>query len=633
MRKWTLLFFGITLCYVAQTQVSYAWDFNELPTNAIVSDLDGATDVLEPAGWFIKEIGAGTGHFAISSSGLNSSVERGPVNHWLIIPDLEIGNESILSCEFRASSSSTEKFKLLISTNGLDYYDFEPLSASYTFFGLLGKIHISLDEYAGQTVHLALVHHEEEAGSFWLDNLMIESNAQSTETSSSNVVSRIDYPYVFPGTFDVEMQVINDLDEAINSISVNYTMDGGETIETVTASYVNNVNERCYFTIPELLTFDEPGIYEILIWTSNPNGIPETNLSDDRRALQVVVLEETAPRKVVLEEFTADWCGYCTRAPLFLQEVLDSLGEENMALATFHGGDTELELPVFADLVNAIPNLVNAFPTGSIDRYRQNINLGTVAMAPEFWMENIARALDHPTSVNISADIDYSMETRAIDVNLNVDFINEDRGVFKVHAYLTENRVVGYPQSNFYNETMEYPALYNLGNPIENYAHDHVVRHVLTPSLGDDSFVPMSVVAGDHFEQTYSYQIPEEFVVDHMQLVVYITKNPLDNSDVEQFVLNAEDYTFSQFLVNVEETTLDHSIKIYPNPASDYLNVQFTGSAPDFIKIIAMDGREIITIRNIKNYSLIDISQINPGIYSLVSYKGESSFHQRLIIE
>ncbi len=622
------------LCYSAQSQVLYSWDFNSLPTGAINLDLDGATDVLEnETGWFIKEIGAGTEHFALVSSGLSSSLDRGPVDHWLIIPNLNIDVSSILKCEFRASSFDVEHFDFYISTDGLEYEDFSKLRSTYTPNGVIGELAISLADFTGQNIHLALVHKQEEAGAFWLDNLKIEEVPANIKTGSSNAISRISFPYVYPGSYDVEMLVINEQEEEINSISVHYTLDNGETIESLTVPNVNNVNERCYISIPDLFDFSEAGIYDILLWTSSPNGIPEEDLSNDRQALQIVVLEQSSERKTLLEEFTADWCGFCTRAPIILEDVLGVVGEEKVVVSTFHGGDTALELPVFNELLSAIPNLVTGFPSGAVDRYQYATNLDIVAVAPEFWAGYISESLNQLSSVDISADIDYQTESRELEVTVNVDFVNIDEGEFKVHAYLTENRVVGYPQSNFYNQTMEFPSLYNLGDPIEDYAHNHVVRHMLSESLGDEGVIPSSVEAGDHYEKTYTYQIPEDFVVDHMQLVVYLTKNPTANTDVEQLVLNVEDYSFNEFSVNTKETTLDKNLSIYPNPADDYIHVQTSQEGLTLIKIVGIDGKHYKTIPNVKNNIQIDVSFLNPGVYSIISYRGDHLFHQRLVIK
>lgn len=82
--------------------------------------------------------------------------------------------------------------------------------------------------------------------------------------------------------------------------------------------------------------------------------------------------------------------------------------------------------------------------------------------------------------------------------------------------------------------------------------------------------------------------------------------------------------------LSVEETILEPvKIKLYPNPASDYLVIESPGSV-DNIEIIDLLGRPVKSVKPAGN--LLDISDIPPGIYVLIVWSGREYWRGRFII-
>ena len=61
----------------------------------------------------------------------------------------------------------------------------------------------------------------------------------------------------------------------------------------------------------------------------------------------------------------------------------------------------------------------------------------------------------------------------------------------------------------------------------------------------------------------------------------------------------------------------DGELTVFPNPASDQLNIQFTGEITS-VKVLSMDGVEVYAQRTEADFRAIDISEFAPGLYILM---------------
>jgi hypothetical protein len=136
-------------------------------------------------------------------------------------------------------------------------------------------------------------------------------------------------------------------------------------------------------------------------------------------------------------------------------------------------------------------------------------------------------------------------------------------------------------------------------------------------------------------------QINESFQYDLIDSVVYYLKT-LSDTDSSYYKIyftgfsgsmGGGIYTFMQetmdFGVSVETPGRVQLFQVYPNPASDRINVVFDLVGQAAIEIIDMTGRRVYATRyhagGFTNYSL-DVSSLNPGVFFIrVSAEGESN--------
>lgn len=116
-----------------------------------------------------------------------------------------------------------------------------------------------------------------------------------------------------------------------------------------------------------------------------------------------------------------------------------------------------------------------------------------------------------------------------------------------------------------------------------------------------------------------------------------ITQNPLSKTTLFTAIKNDGDrqlFTLDDALVSISEIQKDqlsNSIKILPNPTSDFITLKNDYS---IISIHNIEGKKLSTMSNYSNGSKINVSDLNSGIYLIIATEYNNSLHiGRLVIE
>lgn len=76
-----------------------------------------------------------------------------------------------------------------------------------------------------------------------------------------------------------------------------------------------------------------------------------------------------------------------------------------------------------------------------------------------------------------------------------------------------------------------------------------------------------------------------------------------------------------EFHVGIDEKLLAESITVYPNPATNYLNIDLPGTSQ--LKIYDMSGRQILDMQTDNNTERVDVSGLQNGLYiAKINYDG-----------
>jgi hypothetical protein len=291
-------------------------------------------------------------------------------------------------------------------------------------------------------------------------------------------------------------------------------------------------------------------------------------------------------QKVVIEEFTGAWCGYCPDGATILDNILTN--QPNAIGVSVHNSDA---------MQNGTGSLITnfyspAFPQATINRSGAPISRGS-------WTNAVSVALQATPVVSVSIDsAGYDFQTRALTVKVKATFLSDYTGTMRMNVLLTEDDVTGtgsgYDQVNYFNSTVGSPY-YGLGNPIVGFVHNHVFRASGGNAWGSASVIPSSVATGEEFSKTYSIILGANWDINNMHIVG--TVNHFTGSGMNQrSILNAEEVPFSiATALNPSVLNGDLSLEIAPNPVSGRSTIGFSVNEAGRVQleVFSLTGQKI----------------------------------------
>lgn len=198
----------------------------------------------------------------------------------------------------------------------------------------------------------------------------------------------------------------------------------------------------------------------------------------------------TFTQKVLIEEFTGEWCGYCPDGALKLEAAVDQ--HPGLVFgAAIHDGDP-YEISSLNTTFQTTFN-VTGYPSGMVNRTPQGT---TVCLDRNFWQSFATSLLagNPPCGLAMTS---YTTGTDSFYVQVHAGFNTALTGNHYLTVYVIEDEIVSNGQANYYNNDSNSP-LYGLGNPIVGWKHNHVVRQVLTAPLGDPIPASKLTPGGEH---------------------------------------------------------------------------------------------------------------------------------------
>jgi hypothetical protein len=237
---------------------------------------------------------------------------------------------------------------------------------------------------------------------------------------------------------------------------------------------------------------------------------------DEPDDFEVSKVPSTFTKKVLIEEFTGAWCGYCPDGAHIVESIINDNNGKVVGVS-LHSGDA-MEVAHTNILETTYQN--TGYPSGMVDRVSVN---GNTCINRGYW-EYVANDQLTKTAVcglAIISEVNGQNATVEVHAGFNSALNGDD---YRLTVYLIEDGVTGtgygYDQRNYYNTDPESP-FYNLGDPIEEYEHNHTLRAVLSESLGDAIMVSEMVSGGEHIE-TYTVDL-SSYNKNNLSIVAFVT--------------------------------------------------------------------------------------------------------------
>ena len=225
------------------------------------------------------------------------------------------------------------------------------------------------------------------------------------------------------------------------------------------------------------------------------------------------------PKGVLVEHFTATWCGICTEGYQMMDQAIGPYPDI-----------VEVFLHVSDPMENSHTLEVGTvyapgFPTAMGDRFLFP-TMGQVAV-DRFDYNLIPQRLNEPAKVALFGSNTYDQQTRQLNVNLGAMFNQYHEADLRFNCYVVEDKVTGngsYSQSNGDNNFQGSPY-FGLGDPIVGFEHRNVVRHMLGGAWGTDLVMPDTVQAWDQYSTSYQYTLPSSWDDSEVFLVLMVQEH------------------------------------------------------------------------------------------------------------
>jgi len=239
----------------------------------------------------------------------------------------------------------------------------------------------------------------------------------------------------------------------------------------------------------------------------------------------------TFTKKVLIEEFTGAWCGYCPDGAHRVQSIIDN-NNGNAIGVSLHSSD-DMAIAHTNYLETTYQN--TGYPSGMVDRVPFNGTTSTWNRGSWEYVVNDQLIKISSCGLAIKSEINGASAT----VEVHAGFNTTLNGDYRLTVYLIEDGVTGtgygYDQRNYYNTDSESP-FYEKGDPIEGYEHNHTLRAVLSESLGDPISPSSLVSGGDHID-TYTVDL-SSYNKNNLSIVAFVTY--IGSTFTEHEVMNVQ---------------------------------------------------------------------------------------------
>ena len=415
---------------------------------------------------------------------------------------------------------------------------------------------------------------------------------------------------------------------AITSFDLEVDYDGAQIMENVTG--VNIPSNGTYdVTFAGTITLVS-GANDLTATISNVNGNgADGNIADDVKILTLNPLVPAAGKMVVGEEGTGTWCQWCPRGAVFM-DYMAATYDGFWAGIAVHNGDP---------MVNTIYDtgmgaLIGGYPSALVDRGPE---IDPLALENDF-IQRIVIAPD----VLVSNGAHYVAGSTELYVSVTTEFVNTVSGNWKVACVITEDGVTGgtgYAQSNAYSGggSGVMGGYELLGNPVPagQMVYDHVARDI-QPSFGGMNNAYPTKNSGDIHTHNFTFTLDPTWDTDKMHIVAFVVESSGDINNADMTTIQE---AIGQGYVGVTEEEVLKNISVYPNPATDFTNVNINGLNNDDVSIQVFDinGKLVFT----ENYGQlsgsvnlpINTATLQAGIYTVQTIVGDSQQIEKLIVE
>ena len=612
------------LVYSLPAQVHYSQNFSGLtlttgystiPTNMVGINVDGKPGATSannapfnaaPYTTLAFAVGStATDTFALCTSWLNPV---GQADRWLITPAITgLTATSILTWESMAVDPSySDGFEVWVSVAA--GANANPVVADFTaipankVFTLAAEANaftphgVSLAAFAGQTVRVAFRDNSNDMFKLFIDDItVLDPPANDINLTAVTPSGQASWGAV-SSTKTIGGTVKNNGSSPITAFTAKYS-DG--TIVSQNFTGMNLAYGQTYnFTFTTPYTIATATQAPLKVWVELTG---DANHNNDTLNSGIKGYSFMPTHKLVIEEATGTWCGWCVRGAVYLDSMYH-VHPTTTALIAVHNGDPMTD----ATYDTGMGTAVSGYPTILVDRtYSDDPSNAFTQYASHIGDFGVADLTITPTFNTTTRVATVSVDTKMASSFTN----NTANNDYRLAVVFTEMGVTGtasgYDQHNYYSSQSQNLPLVGAGHnwqtepatvPAANMKYDFVARTILGGFTGMANSLPGTLVAGTTYNNnTFTYTVPAGYNADKMQvhaLLIDATNNIIYNA-------NTANLTATFGIESIASGQQEFGL--YPNPAADMATIALNLNAAETVSVNVYNAMGQLVYSEVKN--------------------------------
>ncbi len=577
-------------------------------------DFSSTTGVAIPAGWFQNNVDGKTVASALSSYSFatnawvtrNMSASSDPAtaahgrvavstsyytpagisNDWLITPTFTVPTNGVLAWSANAPDASyPDGYLVKISTTGTTTASFGTTLLTVPAENSTWTTRsVNLNAYAGQTVQIAFVNNSNDMDILFLDDVQLIVPAANDLILAATTPTGLNAFGLVGTNKTITADVRNNGYTNVTGFTAKYDNGVSTVSQNVTGlnlgyGQITTIN----FTTPYTITSANEA--NIKVWIELAGDGVQTN---DTLKTSIKGYSFAPNHKVVFEEGTGTWCGWCPRGAVYMDSMY-KVNPTTTALIAVHNSSSD---PMRNTVYDAgITSMVSGFPTALCGRAIEELD-------PSDMFTSYANHINDFALANLVITPSYNNTTRVADITVNTQMAagftnNTSNNDYRLAIVFTENNVTGtasgYNQTNYYSSSSQNQPLVGAGHdwqastnpvPAASMHYDFVARTILGGFTGQANSLPSALTAGSTYTSSvFSYTVPATYNVNNMNVHALL----IDAKTNIVFNANTVPLSAPTGIKQINNEKIE--VVIYPNPAKNNATIELNLAKEETITI------------------------------------------------
>lgn len=280
----------------------------------------------------------------------------------------------------------------------------------------------------------------------------------------------------------------------VTSYQLAYSIDGGEEqTADFKCTMLANSSKSFSLTLPG---FNTTGRHKVNVRISLANGEADDYEGNNSATAEVAVSSLIPTKRMVCEEGTGTWCGYCPQGIVGFEYMYNKYPDNFIGIAV-HSGDP-METESYSSLV------FSSYPNCEVNRIAASLLPSSYNLEAK-WNE----MKDEIPAAEIKAEAAFDSENaKTFTAKVSTTFVVQKQSArYRLAFVVTENNVSGYQQANKYaGGSYSMGGFEKLGNPA-TVSMQHVAREIYG-YRGIEGSIPVSFAVDVPLEYEKTFDTP-----------------------------------------------------------------------------------------------------------------------------